>query len=187
MMLPNEEWFELKGRLFRFLGTHPGWVRWRAAVGNDDGVWMCSQEKDRAAEAVRATRVAAVVHDTKMIHSRAIPEQHAVADVTAQGWNRLLMGIFSYLGGPARLDDITTICAAAMRMPGTKQMETGVAVAFPGEGHLSYEEMDASVEGQVAEHAGCDFCARQVASYLSGAERVSLALVRPGPVGGNGS
>ena len=174
MAAPCDEWFELKGRLFRFLGTHPGWVRWQR-----DGVWMCGQEKDREHELARGTRVAAVVHDIKMIHTRAIPEQHAVVDVTAQGWNRLLMGIFSYLGGPARLDDVTTICAAALRMPGAKQMETGVAVEYPGSGHVSYEEMDSSLDGRAPAHAGCEFCARKVAAYRSGAERVSMALVRP--------
>lgn len=183
--MPSDEWFELKGHLFRFLGTHPGWARWQA-----DGIWVCGQEKDRERELTRATRVTAVVNDTKMIHTRAVPEQHAAADVTAQGWNRLLMGLFSYLGGPARLDDVVTIAAAVLRMPGAKKMATGVDVVFPepAAGHVSYEEMDAMVDGRMepaergrveAHAAGCAFCARQIATYRGAAERVSMVLPRP--------
>jgi hypothetical protein len=180
----NGEWFELKGRVFRFLGTHPGWARWQGAVGDEAGVWICGQEKERELALARGTRVAAVVRDTKLIGSRSIPEHHAVADITAQGWNRLLLGVFVYLGGPARLDDVVTIAAAALRMPGAGAMVTGVAVTFPGDGHVSYEDMDLMVEGRseagVEAHvAGCEFCARQVSSYLNAAERVSMALLKP--------
>jgi hypothetical protein len=182
MTAPSDEWFELKGHLFRFLGTHPGWARWQ-----DGDTWICGQEKERELPLARATRVAAVVHDTKLIHTRSIPEQHAIADITAQGWNRLLLGVFTYVGGPARLDDVVTIAAAALRMAGAKEMATGVDVLPEGVGHLRYEDMDAMVDGRVdavleAHVAECRFCARQVAAYLSGAERVSAALVRPASV-----
>jgi hypothetical protein len=180
---PSAEWFEIKGRLFRFFGTHAGWAKWHDP---SSGAWICGQERDRDHEVVRATRVAAVVHDPRLIPSRSMPEQHAFADVTAAGWNRLLLGIFTYLGGPARLDDVVTIAAVMLRLAGAAAMATGSAVAPEGD-HLSYEDMDAAVENtldaaaqdRIAVHNGaCEFCARQFAAYQAAAVQVSAPIHR---------
>jgi hypothetical protein len=138
----------------------------------------------------RATRVAAVVRDPKLFPSRSIPERHAYADVTARGWNRLLLGLFTYLGGPARLDDVVTVAGVLLHLPGAASVPTGAAVPLPepsGE-HVRYEEMDALVENtadaalqsRIAAHGeGCAFCARQVAAYQAAAEQVSAQLQKP--------
>jgi len=181
--MASPEWFEIKGRLFRFLGTHPGWAKWSV-----DGEWICGQERDRAAAVVRATRVAAIVHDPKLFPSRSVPEQHAFADVTAMGWNRLLLGVFTYLGGPARLDDVVTIAGVVLKLPGASAMETGVAVVAEGSDHVGYDQMDGMVEGtldavaaeRIASHVEfCSFCARQVAAYRAAVPMVSAPLQRP--------
>ncbi len=183
---PSAEWFEIKGRLFRFLGTHAGWARWHDAA---NGGWICGQERDRDREVVRATRVAAVVHDVRLVPSRSMPEHHAFADLRAGEWNRLLLGVFTYLGGPARLDDVVTIASVLLRLPGAAAMPTGTDVASAGD-HLSYEDMDAAVENtldaagrdRMASHTGaCGFCARQLAAYESAATAVSAPIHRPVP------
>ena len=187
LALPSPEWFEIKGRLFRFLGTHPGWTRWQDA---ESGTWNCSQERDRDRDLSRDARIAAIVHDPRSIPSRSMPEQHAFADVTAAGWNRLLLGIFTYLGGPAHLDDVVTIASVLLRLPGAAALPTGSRVAFPDPSaeHVSYEQMDAIVDNTLdataresitAHILSCPFCARQLASYQSAAEQVSAPIQKP--------
>ena len=190
LALPSAEWYEVKGRLFRFLGTHPGWTRWQAA---ESGIWNCSQERDRERDLSRDARIAAIVRDPRSIPSRSMPEQHAFADVTAVGWNRLLLGVFTYLGGPAHLDDVVTIASVLLRLPGAANLPTGSSVAFPDPSpeHVSYEQMDAMVDNTLdaathdsitAHTATCAFCARQLASYQSAAVQVSAPLQKPKPV-----
>lgn len=183
IMLPTDAsapWFEIQGRLFRFFGTHAGWARWHDAA---DGTWICGQERDRAQDLVRATRVAAVVHDPRLIPSRSMPEHHAFADLTAAEWNRLLLGIFTYLGGPAHLADITTVAAVLLRLPATAAPPPDLAA-----GHLRCEDMDGIVENTLDDAAqdraalhtlDCAFCAGQLASYRGAAERMAAPLHRP--------
>ena len=191
MMLPTEvvaqpsaEWFEVKSRLFRFFGTHSGWARWHDA---SDGSWICGQERDRDGELVRATRVAAVAKDPKLVHSRSMPEHHAVADITAAGWNRLLLGVFTYLGGPARLDDVVTVAGVLLKMPGASSIPTGSAIE-PAGAHVRGEEMDAIVEHTLDEAArdrivahshSCSSCAQRLESYQFAVERVSAPIHKP--------
>ncbi len=187
LAIPSAEWYEIKGRLFRFLGTHPGWTRWQDTAS---GTWNCGQERDRDADLARGTRISAIVHDPRSIPSRSMPEQHAFADVTAAGWNRLLLGVFTYLGGPAHLDDVVTIASVLLHLPGAAALPTGSPVAFPDPSpeHLSYGQMDAIVDNTLdapardtitAHTATCPFCARQLASYQSAAEQVSVPLQKP--------
>lgn len=177
---PSAEWFQIQGRLFRFFGTHAGWARWHDAAS---GAWICGQERDRANELVRAARVAAVVHDPRLVHSRSMPEHHALADLTAMEWNRMLLGIFTYLGGPARLDDVSTIAAVLLRIPGAADTQTPELG-----GHLRCEEMDGLVEmtlddeaqDRIALHTlDCVFCAMQLAAYKEAVEPMSAPIRRP--------
>ncbi len=175
---PSAEWLQIQGRLFRFFGTHAGWARWHDAAS---GAWICGQERDRANELVRAARVAAVVQDPRLIPSRSMPEHHAFADLTAMEWNRLLLGIFTYLGGPARLEDVSTVAAVLLRIPGaaaTQPLE-------PTGGHLRCEEMDGLVENTLEDDAqdrialhtlNCEVCAAQLAAYKGAVERMSAPI-----------
>jgi hypothetical protein len=182
---PSAEWFEVRGRLFRFFGTHSGWARWHDSA---TGAWICGQERDREQAVVRATRVAAVVHDPRLIPSRSMPEHHAFADLSALEWNRVLLGVFTYLGGAALLDDVTTIACVLLRLPGAAAMPTGSPVEL-GEEHLRCEEMEALVEerlddtsaDRIALHElSCTFCARQLTAYRAAAEQVAAPVRRPG-------
>lgn len=178
---PSAEWFQIQGRLFRFFGTHAGWARWHDAAS---GAWICGQERDRANELVRAARLAAVVHDPRLIPSRSMPEHHSFADLTAMEWNRLLLGVFTYLGGPARLDDVTTVAAVLLRISGAAATQVGE----PTGGHVRCDEMDGLVENtlddaaqdRIALHTlDCAFCATQLAGYKEAVERMSAPIRRP--------
>jgi hypothetical protein len=189
LALPSPEWFEMKGHLFRFFGTHAGWARWQ----NSQSAWICGQERDRDLELARGTRIAAILHDPRLIPSRSIPEQHAYSDVTAAGWNRLLLGVFTYLNGPALLDDVVSIAGVLLHLPHSAELPTGSPFGFPESSaeHVSYEQMDAMVEGtldassleSMTRHVGaCTFCERQVAAYQAAVERVSAPILKPKPV-----
>ena len=180
--LPSAEWFELKGRLFRFFGVHPGWARWQ----NPEGAWICGLERERDLELARDARIAALLKDPRLLPSRAIPERHAFADVTSSGWNRLFLGVFTYLGGPARLDAIVDVAALMLHLP------SGSPVVFPSPlaEHVSYEQMDAMVENTLdaaalasvmAHSAECAFCARQQDSYREAALHLAASIQKPKP------
>lgn len=180
---PSDEWYEVKGRLFRFFGTHPGWARWQSA--EEPGTWLCGRDKDRDRPMARDTRIAALQHDPRLLPSRSLPEQHAYANVTAAGWARLLQGIFTYLGGPARLDDVATLAAVELKLPGAARLHTGAPDAIAdASAHLTCEQMDAAVEGALpasvnAHVLECASCARQLESYRAGAALVSTPLPPP--------
>lgn len=174
-MTRSPEWHEIKARLFRFCGTHPTWARWQ----DPSGTWTCGRAKERDLPLARDTRIAAILHDPRLIPSRSMPEQHAYADVTALGWNRLLLGVFTYLDGPAHLDDLTNVAAVLLKLHAS-----ALELSDMGE-HLSCETMDAFVEGTLAfdardsatTHTGtCDFCTRQLAAYQMACVQISVPL-----------
>jgi hypothetical protein len=177
-MTRSPEWYEIKGRLFRFFGTHPGWARWQ----HEDATWVCGRDKEREHALARDSRVAALLRDPRLMPSRSMPEQHAYTDVTALGWNRLLMGVFTYLDGPAHLDDLTDVAAVLLRL-----RMSGEATPESATEHVSCEQMDGLVDDTldsetragVAAHAeACGFCARQLAAYQAAASQVSVPLAR---------
>ncbi len=176
-IVPSPDWQELKGRLFHFLGAHPTWARWQ----DSEGVWFVGREGWEDHEHAKEARVEAVLQDRKLIPSRSIPERHAFRDITSRGWNRLLLGVFTYLGGPVRLGDLVTVTGFLLDVPGSMQVPPGVAVVEGPDGsagHLTVEQMEAVVGGaeEPREHAaGCPFCARQLAAF----EAAAPALAEP--------
>ncbi len=96
----------------------------------------------------------------------------------------MLRGLSTYLGGPARLDDIVTVVGVVLNLPGFAGLPCGSPILFPepSESHVTYEQMDAMVENtldaavrdSIVAHTGeCSFCARQLAAYQSAAPHVS--------------
>lgn len=184
--VPSPDWQELKGRLFHFLGVQSSWARWQDA----EGVWFAGREGWEDHEPAKEARVEAVLQDRKLIPSRSIPERHAFRDITARGWNRLLLGVFTYLGGPVRLDDLVTVTGFLLDVPGSMEVPTGVAASFGPDGsagHLSVEQMEAVVAGSdvAREHAAqCPFCARQLAAFEAAAPALAAPIhkAKPTPV-----
>lgn len=119
---PEPAWFALRERLFDFFGTQAGWARWQDP---EAGVWIAGPEKLRGGELVREARVAAIVRDRRSIPSRSMPEHHAIADLSAGEWNRLLHGVFTFLAAPARLDDLVIVVGALLRVPGAADLKLG--------------------------------------------------------------
>jgi hypothetical protein len=85
------------------------------------------------------------------------------------------------------LDDVVTVAAVLLRLPGAAALHTGSPVELAGK-HVRFEDMDGLVEDKLDDEArdwialhelSCAFCAGQLAAYRSAVERVSAQLHRP--------
>jgi hypothetical protein len=113
------EWYELKGRLYRFFGKHPAWERWRSAEIRG---WVCGLEKWHDRALAEGSRVAALIERPRLISSRALPRVELFQHLDSTGWDRLLHGIFTYLDGPVRLDDLVSIAGSIFGVKGVREL-----------------------------------------------------------------
>ncbi len=115
----SPEWYELKGRLYRFFRKQPAWEQWTHAEVRGS---VCGLASWKNRPMATGNRVAALLDKPRLISSRALPKAEVFQQLAAADWDRLLKGIFSYLEGPVRLDDLVSIAAALFGVKGAREL-----------------------------------------------------------------
>lgn len=113
----SPDWFDLKGRLYRFFGKQPAWTRWNTAEPKG---WICGPAAIRNSPLAESHRVAALLDNPRRISSRALPKREVFQQLDAADWDRLLTGIFDYLGGPVRMDELVSIAGVLFGVRGSR-------------------------------------------------------------------
>ena len=121
--IQNPGWADLKGRLSRFFRHQPQWAVWEIpdqlglVCGPVD--WKDNwQDKPMAA----GNRVAALLDRPRRIDADALPASNVVEHLDSTEWDRLLLGFFEFLKGPARLDDIVSVAGILFGVKGSRIM-----------------------------------------------------------------
>jgi Sigma-70 region 2 len=115
----NPGWADLKGRLSRFFRKQPSYGLWEtdAQLG-----WICGPAGWRDKTLAEGNRVSALIDQPRRVRSSALPKNEVMEHVDAAGWDRLLQGIFEYLGGPVRLDELVSIAGVLFGVRGSREM-----------------------------------------------------------------
>jgi len=115
----NPGWADLKGRLSRFFRKQPSYALWEtdAQLG-----WICGPANWRDKPLAEGNRVSALIDQPRRIRSSALPKNEVVDHLDASAWSRLLQGIFEYLGGPVRLDELVSIAGVMFGVRGSREM-----------------------------------------------------------------
>ena len=102
----SPDWYDLKGRLYRFLGKQPMWTRW--TIDELKG-WICAPAAIKNKPMAEGRLVAELLEKPRRINARALPKTDVFQNLDAKDWDRLLTGFFDFLGGPVRLDELVSI------------------------------------------------------------------------------
>jgi hypothetical protein len=115
----NPGWADLKGRLSRFFRKQPQWALWETTelLG-----WICGPESWKDRPVAQGNRIHALLERPKSIRVSALPKREVVSELDSTAWHTLLNGIFEYLHGPLRLDDLVSICGVLFGVKGSREM-----------------------------------------------------------------
>src|SRR5262249_15392516 len=117
------DWQDLKGRLYRFLGKQANWRRWNSAeIKGPVKGWLCSPANWESKPNAPGSRIAALLDKPKLISSRALPKTEVFQKLDSADWDRLLHGIFTYLDGPIRLDELVSIVGTLFGVKGSREL-----------------------------------------------------------------
>ena len=70
----------------------------------------------------QGNRISALLEKPRSIRSSALPKREVVSELDSTAWDTLLKGIFEYLHGPLRLDDLVSICGVLFGVKGSREM-----------------------------------------------------------------
>lgn len=115
----NPGWADLKGRLSRFFRKQPAWALWETP---EQLGWICGPASWNEKGVAPGNKVAALLEKPRSIRSSALPKREVVSELDSTAWDTLLKGIFEYLHGPVRLDDLVSICGVLFGVKGSREM-----------------------------------------------------------------
>jgi hypothetical protein len=115
----NPGWADLKGRLSRFFRKQPAWALWDTP---DQLGWICGPVEWKTRAKAQGNKVSALLEKPKSIRGSALPRREMVSELDSTAWDTLLRGIFEYLHGPVRLDDLVSICGVLFGVKGSREM-----------------------------------------------------------------
>ena len=115
----NPGWADLKGRLSRFFRKQPPWALWETP---EQLGWICGPAEWNGKPIAQGNRISALLEKPKHIRSSALPKREVVSELDSTAWDTLLRGIFEYLHGPLRLDDLVSICGVLFGVKGSREM-----------------------------------------------------------------
>jgi hypothetical protein len=115
----NPGWADLKGRLSRFFRKQPSYALWEidAQLG-----WVCGPANWRNRTLAEGNRVSELIEQPRRVRSNALPKNEVMDQLDATRWDHLLRGIFEYLDGPVRLDDLVSIAGVLFGVRGSREM-----------------------------------------------------------------
>jgi len=112
-------WADLKGRLSRFFRKQPAYELW----STDEQLGLiCGPADGRNRAMADGAKVSALIENPRRIRASALPKAEVVERLDAPAWARLLEGVFEYLGGPLRLDDLVSIAGVLFGVKGSREM-----------------------------------------------------------------
>ncbi len=115
----NPGWADLKGRLSRFFRKQPAWALWETP---EQLGWICGPKEWNGKAPAQGNKVSALLEKPRSIRSSALPKREVVSELDSTAWDTLLRGIFEYLHGPVRLDDLVSICGVLFGVKGSREM-----------------------------------------------------------------
>lgn len=115
----NPGWADLKGRLSRFFRKQPAWALWETP---EQLGWICGPAEWKGKGTAQGSKVGALLEKPRNIRSSALPKREVVSELDSTAWDTLLRGIFEYLHGPLRLDDLVSICGVLFGVKGSREM-----------------------------------------------------------------
>lgn len=116
----NPGWADLKGRLSRFFRKQqPQYALWDS---EEITGWICGPAEWREKPLAEGSRVSALIEQPRRIRPGALPKTEVMEHLDAAGWHVLLEGVFEYLGGPVRLDDLVSIAGVLFGVKGSREM-----------------------------------------------------------------
>lgn len=115
----NPGWADLKGRLSRFFRKQPSYALWEtdAQLG-----WICGPAAWKNKALAEGNRISALIDQPRRVRSSALPKNEVIEHIDAAAWDRLLSGIFEYLDGPVRLDELVSIAGVLFGVRGSREM-----------------------------------------------------------------
>ncbi|GEM_PF-2336194 len=117
--LRNPGWADLKGRLSRFFRKQPAWALWQS---EEQLGWICGPAEWRSKPPASGSRVSELIEQPRRVRRTSLPTVELAERLDAAGWDRLLRGVFDYLGGPARLDEVVSIAGVLFGVSGSREM-----------------------------------------------------------------
>lgn len=115
----SPDWYDLKGRLYRFLGKQPMWTRWKT---DELKGWVCSPAAIKNKPMAEGRLVTELLEKPRRINARALPKTDVFQNLDAKDWDRLLTGVFDFLGGPLRLDELVSIAGVLFGVRGSREL-----------------------------------------------------------------
>jgi hypothetical protein len=115
----NPGWADLKGRLSRFFRKQPAWTLWETP---EQLGWICGPAEWNGRAVAQGNRISALLEKPRNIRGGALPKREVVSELDSTAWDTLLRGIFEYLHGPLRLDDLVSICGVLFGVKGSREM-----------------------------------------------------------------
>jgi hypothetical protein len=115
----NPGWADLKGRLNRFFRKQPAWALWETP---EQLGWICGPASWNEKGVAQGNKISALLEKPRSIRSSALPKREVVSELDSTSWDSLLKGIFEYLHGPVRLDDLVSICGVLFGVRGAREM-----------------------------------------------------------------
>ena len=117
--IQNPGWAELKGRLSRFFRKQPAWALWQR---DEQLGWICGPAHWKQRPLASGNRVSELIEQPRKIRSTALPKLELADQLDAAAWNVLLGGIFEFLDGPVRLDELVSIGGVLFGVKGSREM-----------------------------------------------------------------
>lgn len=117
--LRNPGWADLKGRLSRFFRKQPAWAMWQT---DEQLGWICGPAAWQTKPLAAGSRVNELIVQPRRIRHSALPKVELAEQVNVNGWDELLRGVFEYLDGPARLDEIVSVAGVLFGVKGSREM-----------------------------------------------------------------
>ena len=115
----NPGWADLKGRLSRFFRKQPAWALWQV---DEQLGWICGPVEWKEIPLAEGARVSELTEQPRRIRASALPKLELADQLDAFAWDRLLRGVFEYLGGPIRLDELVSIAGVLFGVQGSREM-----------------------------------------------------------------
>jgi hypothetical protein len=115
----NPGWADLKGRLSRFFRKQPAWALWETP---EQLGWICGPASWSEKTIAQGDKVHTLLEKPRAIRSSALPRREVVSELDSTAWDTLLKGIFEFLHGPLRLDDLVSICGVLFGVKGSREM-----------------------------------------------------------------
>ncbi len=112
-------WADLKGRLSRFFRKQQAYALWST---DEQLGWICGPAGWRDRAMAEGAKVNALVENPRRIRTSALPKTEVVERLDAPGWARFIEGLFEYLAGPLRLDDLVSIAGVLFGVKGSREM-----------------------------------------------------------------